>query len=240
MNLRAVLFDFNGVIVNDEPIHEELLSELLLGENLRLRPQDFREVCLGRSDRAALHDLLERYGRVPTEAYLDQLLARKAQAYQQRLAALPELPSYADAPACIAHLRAQDIPLALVTGALRSDVETVLARLELADCFAVWVTGDEVRRSKPDPYGYLLAVERLSRRFPERQIEPRCCLAIEDSPAGIAAAKQAGIQVIGVANTYPFHMLQRLANWTVDRLSEIEWERIEDVLGRAGSQAAGC
>lgn len=230
MTLQAVLFDFNGVIINDEPLHEELLAEILLAENLRLRPQDYQELCLGRSDRAGLSDLLARYGRVPTAAYLEQLIARKAQAYQQRLATLPELPSYPDVREGLDFLRERGLALALVTGAVRSDVETVLARLELLSHFDIWVTGEETLRSKPDPYGYLLAVERLSRRFPDRAITPATCLAIEDSPAGLAAAKQAGIQVVGVANSYPFHMLQRLANWTVDRLGEIEWERVEQVL----------
>ncbi len=237
MSLQAVLFDFNGIVINDEPLHQELLTELMLSENLRLSPADFKRFCLGRSDRAALHDFLAERGRVPTDAYLDQLIAQKARAYQERIAALPELPSYPDVAETIAQLQARGTAIALVTGATRSDVEAVLTRLDLADCFAVWVTGDEVRRSKPDPYGYLLAVERLSRRFPERGIAPGNCLAIEDSPAGIAAAKQAGIQVVGVANTYPFHMLQRLANWTVDRLGELELERVEEVLARGLSQA---
>ncbi|NJL02442.1 MAG: HAD family phosphatase [Spirulinaceae cyanobacterium RM2_2_10] len=237
MSLQAVLFDFNGVIVNDEALHEELFAELMLSENLRLFPQDFREVCLGRSDRAALRALLGRRGRVATDAYLDQLIAKKAQAYQQRVSEWSTVPSYPDVPEFITQLQTQGILTALVTGATRADIEAVLARLELADCFAVSVTGDEARRSKPDPYSYHLALERLNRQFPERQIKPQHCLAIEQAPAGISAAKQAGIQVVGVANTYPFHMLQRLANWTVDRLGEIELERVEQVVAHSCSQA---
>ena len=61
------------------------------------------------------------------------------------------------------------------------------------------------------------------------QIKPDNCLVIEDTPAGIQAAKNAEMQVVGIANTYPFHMLQRQANWTIDCLTELEIERIQKV-----------
>ena len=83
---------------------------------------------------------------------------------------------------------------------------------------------------KPAPDGYLLAVERLKELYPNTNLQPSDCLAIEDTPAGIQAAKQAGIAVVGVANTYPFHMLQRQANWTVDYLRDLEIERVQKVL----------
>lgn len=81
MTLKVVLFDFNGVIINDEPIHQRLIEQLLIEENLRINPGEFRQVCLGRSDRACIAELLNRRGRVVTKTYLDQLQVRKAQAY---------------------------------------------------------------------------------------------------------------------------------------------------------------
>ncbi|MGD2181539.1 HAD family phosphatase [Lusitaniella coriacea LEGE 07167] len=226
MTLKAVLFDFNGIIINDEAIHEALVGEILLGENLRVRDRDYKEVCLGRSDRACLTKLLALHGRVVNEATLTQLISLKSRAYHQKLEALETLPIY---PIQEVLMQFQDLGVAMgiVTGAIRSEVEWILERAGLASYFSVLVAGDDIRRSKPDPYGYLLAVERLNQQNSTLNLQPNHCLAIEDTPAGIQAAKKAGMQVVGVANTYPFHMLQRQADWTVDDLSELELERVQ-------------
>ena len=94
------------------------------------------------------------------------------------------------------------------------------------------VAGDEINTSKPQPDGYLLAVERLKNLNPELQLQPANCLAIEDTLAGIEAAKKAGIPVIGIAHTYPYHFMHRHANWAVDKLSEIDLDRIEVAFAR--------
>ncbi|MFM7426604.1 MAG: HAD family hydrolase [Elainella sp.] len=238
MSLKAVLFDFNGVIINDEPLHEKLLAQLLIEENLRAKPEEFREVCLGRSDRACLTELLTRRGRVVTADYLDSLIARKAQAYAEQLAAIDQLPSYPGLTDLIFKLQAAQIPLGVVSGAIRSEIELVLQRLNLAAAFSVIVAGDEISRSKPDPEGYLLAVQRFNQRFPRMQLQPQDCLVIEDTFAGIAAAKAAGMRVVGVANSFPFHMMQRLSNWAVDYLSDLELERVQQVFTTGGERQA--
>jgi HAD superfamily hydrolase (TIGR01509 family) len=227
MSLKAVLFDFNGVIINDEPIHEQLIEELLLAENLRSKPDEIRKFCLGRSDRACLTDLLTYRGRPVSNVYLDQLIQRKSIAYQQRLEQLEELPIYPGLYDCIQQLQATDLKLAVVTGALQSEVEQVLNKLQLMEAFSVIVTGDEITLSKPEPEGYLLAVQRLNQLYPELNIQPCDCLALEDAFVGIIAAQRAGIQAVGIAHTYPLHLLQRWANWAVDRFSDLELERIQ-------------
>ncbi len=229
MTLKAVLFDFNGVIINDEAIHQQLVEEILLQENLRPSSDDYRDVCLGRSDRACLTDLLSRRGRFVTESYLTQLITRKAQAYEQKLQTLEKLPIYPGLEDLIFQIRAAQLPMGVVSGALRCEVELVLDRAGIAQHFAVIVGGDDIKVSKPEPDGYLLSVERLNQKYPNLQAQASDCLAIEDTPAGIQAAKRAGMQVVGVANTYPFHMLQRQANWTVDYLHDLELDRIRDV-----------
>ena len=223
--LKAVLFDFNGVIINDEPIHNHLLEQLLIEENLRPRPGEFQELCLGRSDRICLRDLLERRGRTVTDAYLNDLIARKARTYVQALQALEKLPIYSGIEDLIFKL--PNCKFAIVSGALRSEIEAVLDRAQLRKHFSIIVSGDDLTISKPDPDGYLLAVDRLNAEFPELHLTPRECLAIEDTFAGIQAAKAAKIPVVGVANSYPFHMLQRCANWTVDYLTDLELDRVQ-------------
>jgi phosphoglycolate phosphatase/beta-phosphoglucomutase len=229
MTLKAVLFDFNGVIINDEAIHQQLIEEILLSENLRPSADEYREVCLGRSDRACLTELLQRRGRVVTESYLTQLVTRKAEAYQRRLETLDKLPIYPGLDDLIYDIRLAQLPMGVVSGALRREVELVLNRAQLAQYFPVIVAGDDIKVSKPEPDGYLLAVERLNQQYPDLNAKPIECLVIEDTFAGIQAAKRAGMQVVGVAHTYPFHMLQRQANWTIDYLHQLELDRVQQV-----------
>lgn len=233
--LKAVLFDFNGVIINDEPLHEKLINQLLVEENLRPKAGDFQQFCLGRNDRAALTDLFASRGRVLTDDYLDGLIARKAKAYAREIERIEALPSYPGLQDCIFHFRAAKLKLAIVSGAVRSEIDRVLERMQLKEYFPVIVAGDESLPSKPEPDSYLQAVDRLNQQSPELNLKPWECLAIEDTFSGIQAAKQAGIPVVGVANTYPFHMLQRRANWTVDYLSDLELDRIQQIYAQVNA-----
>ncbi|MBD2664529.1 HAD-superfamily hydrolase, subfamily IA, variant 3 [Richelia sinica FACHB-800] len=232
MSLKAVLFDFNGVIIKDEPIHLTLIDEILVQENLQPQRLDERQACLGRSDRACFQQLLKNRGRVVTEEYLTQLLTRKAQSYILELEKLDKLPLYSGIEDLIFQIRSQHLKLAIVSGALRQEIELVLKRAKLDDYFPLIISGDDITTSKPEPDGYLLAVEKLNKDYADLNLQPQECLAIEDTPAGIQAAKRAKMQVVGVANTYPFHMLQRQANWTVDYLTDLELERVQEIYGR--------
>ena len=233
MALRAVLFDFNGVIIDDEPLHEKLIDQLLLEENLRSKRGEFRQFCLGKTDRDCLSDLLTSRGRALTETQLNGLIDRKSKSYQREMENLPTLPIYPGLQDFIFQIRSAKLKMAVVSGALRSEIDLVLSRTDLQDYFPVIIAGDEGLPSKPDPASYLAAVDRLNKAFPELNLEPGECLAIEDSFVGIEAAKGAGISVVGVANTYPFHMLHRRANWAVDYLSELELDQIQQVFDDA-------
>jgi beta-phosphoglucomutase len=232
MSLKAVLFGFNGVIINDEAIHQQLISDILLNENLRPSLDEYKEVCLGRSDRACLADILARRGRVVTQDYLTQLIKKKSSAYLQQLETLETLPIYPGLETWLDQLQTAGIATAIVSGAVRTEVELILERIGFQDKFRVIIAGDDIWESKPNPAGYLLAVQRLNELYSDLYLQPQDCLVIEDTPAGIAAAKAAQMQVVGVANTYPFHMMQRQANWTVDYLSELELDRIKEVLAQ--------
>ena len=230
MTLKAVLFDFNGVIIKDEAIHRGLIDEILISENLRSKPGEYRQFCLGRSDRAFLKQILTNRGREVRDGYLTQLVNRKTQAYQQALDKLEELPIYPGLEDFIQKLRLHEVKLAIVSDALRAEVELVLNRTGLLEHFSVIIAADDTTTSKPEPDGYLLAIERLN-------LKASNCLAIEDTPAGIQAARSAGVQVVGVAHTYPFHMLQRWTNWAVDYFTDLEVERVQQVFSRTTPQA---
>jgi HAD superfamily hydrolase (TIGR01509 family) len=235
MVLKAVLFDFNGVIINDESIHEYLIEQLLVEENLRLKPGEYRQVFLGRSDRDGLATLLTNRGRMATPDYLNSLVVRKAQAYQRQLQTIATLPIYPGVEDLLFKLRAAQIKIAIVSGALSSEIELVLRRANLRESFSAIAAGDQPIPGKPEPDIYLLAVDRLNQVFPSLNLKPEECLVIEDTFNGITAAKRAGMGVVGVANTYPFHMLQRQANWTVDYLTDLELDRIQAVYTSAAA-----
>ena len=224
MTLKAILLNFPGVIVKDEAIHQRLFDEILLGENLRPSPSEYREVCLGRSDRACLEQILSRRGRVVSQDYLTKLVSKKAQAYQQEIEKLDFLPLYPGIKPFIIQLEAMELQIGIVTGALSSEVESVLRRAQILPYMNTIISGDVIKVSKPEPDGYLLAVERLSLSL---ELQPSNCLAIEDTPVGITAAKRAGMSVVGVANTYPLHLLQRQSDWVIDSLDELELERVK-------------
>jgi HAD superfamily hydrolase (TIGR01509 family) len=223
MALKAVLLDFNGIVINDEAIHERLIEELLLEENLRPNPQDLDEYCLGRSDAACLSDLLARQGRVVSDIYLEKLLDRKAARYQEVLAGLDPLPLYPGLDDLIYQIRAAQLKLAIVSGSRRSEIETVLSLVRWGEHVGLIISADDlaIGVSKPAPDGYLLAIDRLNQQFGDLALCPADCLAIEDSFAGIDAAKHAGVPVLGVAHTYPYQMIHRRATWVIDHLYEL-------------------
>ena len=230
MGLRAVFLDLKGIIINDESIHQELIADLLLGENLRSDNYDFQRFCLGRSDRACLKDILKIRGRIVTDDYLTKLIDKKTQAYQQKLSQLEALPIYPNLNEFLSRLQQQQLIIGLVTGALKQEATLILEKTDLAQYFSIIIAGDDLALSKPEPDSYLLVIESLNQQNPNLHLQPSECLAIESTYVGIEAAKKAQMQVVGISRSHPLHMLQRRANWTVDSLAEIEIERVDRVL----------
>ncbi|BAQ64452.1 HAD family phosphatase [Geminocystis sp. NIES-3709] len=230
MGLKAVLFDFNGVIINDETIHQKLIDDLLLRENLRPSGLEYQQICLGKNDRGCLRDILAKRGRIVSDEYLDKLIQIKAQAYYEIINKIPELPIFDKVIEFILHLQTRHLSLAIITGALYKETEYILEKINVRQYFNVIVTGEDINMSKPSPDAYLLALRKLNHLNPDSQLQPSQCLVIEDTPVGIEAGKNARMSVVGVANTYPFHLLQRQANWCVDHLMELDLDWIDRTL----------
>jgi beta-phosphoglucomutase len=225
MALKVVLFDFNGVIMDDEPIHAQLIQDVIASENMRCSAEDVQRF-VGRSDRACLQDFFGLKGRVLSPESLNKLLAQKTVVYQQRIQELDVLPLFAGVRELISAFQAFEIKLGIVSGAQRGEIELVLAQAQLQDAFEVTIASEDIATSKPSPEGYLQAVKQFSALYPDLNLQPSDCLAIEDSFPGLEAAISAQIPVVGVAHTYPFHMLQRRANWAIDRLKDLEMARL--------------
>jgi beta-phosphoglucomutase len=229
MSLKVVLFDFNGVILDDESIHEQLIQDVMLSENVRITPEEFQKFCLGRSDRACFQDLFGARGRVLTQDALSKLLLQKTTVYQQHLQALETLPLFEGIQPLVQAFQDNQIKLGIVSGALRAEIEWVLEQAQLRDAFELIVAAEDITSSKPSPEGYNKAIALFNQRYPDLNLLSKDCLALEDSFPGLAAAHAAQIPVVGVAHMYPFHMMQRRSNWAVDYLAQLEVPRLIQV-----------
>jgi beta-phosphoglucomutase len=199
--LSAVIFDFDGIIVDTEPLHYRAFQEILAPIGLGYSWQDYLNLYIGFDDRDALRNAFRSVGKTLTDRELVKLVEEKGAAFQRIIASGVVYPY----PGVVDLLRALSggIPLALCSGALPTDIDPILMRLGIAGIFDSIVTAADVQTSKPDPESYLLAVARLKEAYPDRGIIPENCLAIEDTPAGIASAGGAGLKVLAVANSYP-------------------------------------
>ncbi|BAQ61951.1 beta-phosphoglucomutase [Geminocystis sp. NIES-3708] len=230
MSLKAIIFDLNGVIINDEPIHQQLIDDLLLGENLLPSGKEYQKICLGKNDQSCVRDILAKRGRIIDDDYLSILMNKKAEAYHKIVNEMSELPIYDKVVEFILSLQPRHLSLAIVTGLLYREVEYILKRMNIREYFNVIIAGEDIKLGKPSPSYYLRAVKQLNQQNPDLSIKTSECLVIEDTPIGIESAKNAGISVVGVANTYPFHLLQRQANWCVDHLMQLDLNWIDEIL----------
>jgi HAD superfamily hydrolase (TIGR01509 family) len=198
--LAAVIFDFDGIIVDTEPLHYKAFQEVLTPLGYGYSWDEYLRHYIGFDDRDAFREAFSAGGKAIDDRELGLLIEEKAQAFQRAIAAGVE-----PYPGVVELIRsiAGNLPLALCSGALPGDIRPILKQLGISDLFNTVVTAADVQASKPDPASYILAVARLQAAFPERGIDPAHCLAIEDTPAGIASASGAGVKTLAVTNSYP-------------------------------------
>jgi len=200
LRAEAVIFDFDGVIVDTEPLHYTAFQRLLEPLGLGFSWEQYVETYMGFDDRDAFMEAFKANGTVLPSTDLQGFIDRKAGLFQEIIR--DGISAYPGVVDLIRSIRACGTPLAISSGALRSDIAPILETLGIADCFDVIVTAEDVARSKPDPECYVLAHTWLN-EFSLLNLAPGQVLAIEDTPAGIAAAKGAGLRVIAVTNSYP-------------------------------------
>ncbi|HNS80646.1 MAG TPA: HAD family phosphatase [Kiritimatiellia bacterium] len=200
MELQAVIFDFDGVIVDTEPLHWRAFSEALRDDGLAFTWEEYADYYIGFDDRDAFREVFQQAGKPLTSARLVALIRRKADAFQHLISTEPPEPY----PGVLDRLReiSGQLPLGLCSGALRGDIEPVLERFELGSLFDAIVTAEDVQASKPNPACYRRVLERLNAGRPSA-IPPAGCLAVEDTTAGIASAQGAGMRVLAVSNSHP-------------------------------------
>ncbi len=229
--IRAVLFDFNGVLVDDEPLHFALFQKVLGEEGIALTEEEYFSSYLGFDDRGCFTAVLARAGSPLKPELIPRLIARKAAYYLARVRA-DGYPVFPGAESLIRSCHEADLTLGVVSGALRDEIDGALRQMGLHHCFKTIVGAEDVAASKPDPAGYLVGLERLNVQppLPTRLLHPHEVLAIEDAPAGLEAAADAGLATLGVAQTYPLEELVA-ADRTVESVAGLTIERIHTIFG---------
>lgn len=187
---EAVLFDFNGVLVDDEAQHCEALQRVLAGEGIELTRDQYYAHYLGLDDRTGFAEAYRRANRTLTTELMEHLVSLKSRLYLELVAnSLQPVPGAREfALECGKRFR-----LAIVSGALRREIDHVLRQIGLADRFEIIIAAGDVSRCKPDPAAYLAAHRALYQRQP---VAVGGCVVIEDSLHGLEAARAAGMPCV--------------------------------------------
>ncbi len=224
----ATFFDFNGVLVNDELVHLETFRMVLATLGVPLSEEDYMERYLGFDDAGAFRAVLADAGRSVSDQQIAELIEAKRPLYMARArASLPTFPGAAE----LVRSCASAGPALVVSGALRDEVELGLDVLGVRSSIQHIVAAEDTRACKPDPEGYLLAKRWLGERG-QVQAASRA-LVIEDSLAGVQAAKAAELPCIGVAHTYSAQELQQAgADAVAAKLSDIDQALLQTLFRR--------
>ena len=157
--IKALLMDFNGVIIDDEPIQMRAYQEILAAEDIALTDEQYYE-CLGMDDRSFVQAAFERAGRTPETNKVLEITQKKSQKWHDIIA--DELPLFEDIENFIRKM-SNDFALGIVSMSTRADIEYVLERASIADCFDVIVSAEDVTSCKPDPECYRIGFRELDR-----------------------------------------------------------------------------
>jgi len=226
MPLRGVVFDFDGVIADTEPLHLGAYQDVLAGTPLTLDPKDYYERYLGYDDVGVFTTLGRDQGAALDPREIQRLITEKGRRFEARVRGGGVL--FPDAAACIERL-SDRLPLGIASGALHDEIEAILTSAGLRHLFAVIVAADDVPQSKPAPDSYQRAVTLLADKTASS--DPADYVAIEDSVWGITAARTAGLRCVAVTNSYPADALVS-ADLVLDRLGELQIPQLERLCER--------
>jgi beta-phosphoglucomutase len=214
----AIFFDFDGVIVNSEPLHFAAIREVLKREQIPLEEEEYYRELIGFDDRGAFSHMFAKHHRAPDPKTMLRVLTRKMEISREMI----EARQYSALPGVEELVRGlwRHYPLAICSGAMREEIEPMLEGINLRDCFPVIVAAEDVKKGKPNPEGYLLAVELVQKQT-GLKFGPKDCLIIEDAPTVIHTVNAEGFHTLGVATSYPLEALSH-AKYKVARLNPAE------------------
>lgn len=218
--IKALLMDFNGVVINDEPIQHEVYRELFGAEGIEVTDETYYS-RLGMDDKTFVASILEEAGK---PAGIDRVLeftTAKTQKWRETVAS--EMPLFPGVENFIRKSE-KEFAMGLVSMSKREEIDFVLETTGLTDCFSVIVSAEEVSKCKPDPECYRKGFEQIDLYRIARGGLPMThaeCVVIEDSPPGVMAGRRADLQVLGVTNTVSANKLRKAgATWIAKDLND--------------------
>ncbi len=209
--MEAFIFDMDGVIIDSEPLHSRVKMETFAHFGLPFDEGDLAQY-MGRTSVDIFSDVLKKEHR--TDVSVQEIVNYK-HAHYLELAVGGALEAIPGSLELIARLRAAGVPLALATSSWRRVVDAILVQFDLMEAFASVISGSELPKSKPDPAIYRLSAEALG-------VDPRKCVVLEDTAAGVAAAKGAGMYCIGFRSPHSGVQDLSRADEIVDDLATID------------------
>jgi beta-phosphoglucomutase len=220
--LQAIVFDFDGVIADSEPLHLRAFQQALADEGIELAPAEYYGRYLGYDDVGLVEALARDRGIAMNDRHRSALVARKGVKLQEMLQADSVL-----FPGATEFIRnaAAAVPIAIASGALRHEIDEIIEAAGVADLFSAIVASGDTPHSKPSPAPYMLAFERLCAAV-GNDLDPQRCVAVEDSRWGLESARGAGLRCVGVTNSYPASELGG-AELVVDGLNTLTLPMLE-------------
>ena len=223
--LKAVIFDFDGVITDSEILHFRAFNQVLAQYGIEMTTKDYYKTYLGFTD-VDCYKLLIHQGLLKIdEQQIADLVEQKKLIFEKL--AKTEGRVIEGVRDFLKMLEQNNVPMAICSGALLTEVEMVLDEARLRNLFEVIVSAEQVKKGKPDPEGFLLTLQRLNENL-EEAITGNQCIVIEDSHWGLEAAKAAGMHAVAVTNSYDAEQL-RMAEKVVARLNELSMNDLQQL-----------
>ncbi len=224
--LKAIIFDFDGVIADTEPLHLKAFQLTLKEKGIELSDEDYFENYLAYDDKTLFKELLKDRNYEHNEAQISDFMNRKSEHFENVLKG--NILVLEGVPEFISEVSGK-YPLAIGSGAIRSEIIYILESGGLREHFEIIVSADEVINCKPDPEVFIEALRRLNNLDSvSEEISPQECLVIEDSTSGIKAAHSAGMKCLAITNSYAAEKLSE-AELIKQSLKGIYLEEIEDL-----------
>ena len=220
--LKAVIFDFDGVICDSEPLHFQAFNDALAKDGVEIPISKYYRDYLGYTDYECIKIINKNYSIGLDEKGMEDLAKRKCEAFEELVRRNKNI--IEGVAELLELLKAESVRMAICSGAIAYDVKIMLEGSDLADYFEFVVSADDVKKGKPDAEGYLLSLEKLNDACDEK-IEASECVVIEDSHWGIEAAQKAGMPTVAVTNTYAADEFET-ADLVVKRLDELTIEQL--------------
>lgn len=225
--LRAIVFDFDGIIVDAEPVHLRAFQDALAESNIFLSEGEYYDRYLALDDRSLFLALLKDRNLNLDPSSIGYLVQKKSDSYEKLIReGIKIFPGVVDFVNSVS-LR---YPLGIGSGALRHEIEFILNHIGIRDRFCVIVSAEDVERCKPAPDVFLKVLFEINETLPRgsEPIYPSECLVIEDSSAGISAAKDAGMRTLAITNSYTSSKLSE-ADLIEDTLVDVDIRELEDL-----------